>query len=125
MIDVRKQRHTRAAPCVQQKKMHVKGTEEKEVHKLKRLLENGVAKRFDLRQWVNKGCAQATARERLEVLFEQVRPEVAKLIVLEALEVSYATRTRSSFMLQCSAQGRSPKRVDWFRTEGAFGLAII
>ena len=36
---------------------------------------------------MNKGCAQATARERLEVLFEQVRPDVAKLIVLEALEV--------------------------------------
>ena len=54
---------------------------------LRSLLENGVAKRFDLRAWCDKGCAQATATERLEVLLEQVRPDVAKLIVLEELEV--------------------------------------
>ena len=54
--------------------------------KLRSLVENGVAKRFDLRAWSDKGCAQATAVERLEVLLEQVRPDVAKLIVLEELE---------------------------------------
>ena len=57
-----------------------------EAQKLRSLVENGVAKRFDLRAWSDKGCAQATAVERLEVLLEQVRPDVAKLIVLEELE---------------------------------------
>jgi hypothetical protein len=53
---------------------------------LRSLVENGVAKRFDLRAWCEKGCSQPTAMERLEVLLEQVRPDVAKLIVLEELE---------------------------------------
>ena len=57
-----------------------------EAQKLRSLVENGVAKRFDLRAWSDKGCAQATAVERLDVLLEQVRPDVAKLIVLEELE---------------------------------------
>ena len=57
-----------------------------EAQKLRSLVENGVAKRFDLRAWSDKGCAQAAAVERLEVLLEQVRPDVAKLIVLEELE---------------------------------------
>ena len=53
---------------------------------LRSLVENGVAKRFDLRAWCEKGCSQPNAMERLEVLLEQVRPDVAKLIVLEELE---------------------------------------
>ena len=53
---------------------------------LRSLVENGVAKRFDLRAWCEKGCSQPSAMERLEVLLEQVRPDVAKLIVLEELE---------------------------------------
>ena len=32
-----------------------------EAQKLRSLVENGVAKRFDLRAWSDKGCAQATA----------------------------------------------------------------
>jgi len=54
---------------------------------LRSLLENGVGKTFDLNAWSHLGCAQATATERLEVLLEQVRPDVAKLIVLEEFEV--------------------------------------
>jgi len=53
---------------------------------LRSLLENGVAKRFDLVAWANAGCRQPTPIERLLHLFEQCRPDVAKLIVLEELE---------------------------------------
>ncbi len=53
---------------------------------MRSLIENGVAKRFDLHAWCDKGCGQPTSLERLEVLLEQVRPDVAKLIVLEELQ---------------------------------------
>ena len=56
---------------------------------LRSLVENGVAKRFDLRAWSNLGCGQPTGVDRLQVLLEQVRPDVAKLIVLEELEVRH------------------------------------
>lgn len=52
---------------------------------LRSLIEHGVATRFDLRAWCDKGCQQPSAMDRLEVLLEQVRPDVAKLIVLESL----------------------------------------
>ena len=52
---------------------------------LRSLIEHGVATRFDLRAWCDKGCQQPRAMDRLEVLLEQVRPDVAKLIVLESL----------------------------------------
>ena len=58
---------------------------------LRSLVENGVAKRFDLRAWCEKGCSQPNAMERLEVLLEQVRPDVAKLIVLEAVSYTHLT----------------------------------
>lgn len=61
-----------------------------EAQVLRSLVENGVAKRFNLRAWSDGGCNQATGVERLQVLFEQVRPDVAKLIVLEELEVRFS-----------------------------------
>lgn len=64
-----------------------------EAQVLRSLVENGVAKRFNLRAWSEGGCKQETAAERLQVLFEQVRPDVAKLIVLEELEVRAAHPT--------------------------------
>jgi hypothetical protein len=69
---------------------------------LRSLLENGVAKRFDLRAWSDKGCAQATGMERLEVLLEQVRPDVAKLIVLEELEVRRSSFARATFSFRAT-----------------------
>jgi hypothetical protein len=73
---------------------------------LRSLVENGVAKRFDLRAWSDAGCKQATAAERLHALLEQVRPDVAKLIVLEELEVrsrSPAIENESKILFQESA----------------------
>ena len=55
--------------------------------RLRALVENGVAKRFDLRAWsAQSGCARARAIERLETLLEQARPDVIKLIVMESLQ---------------------------------------
>ena len=56
--------------------------------RLRSLVENGVAKRFDLSAWARDAtCAHATtALERLEVVLEQIRPDVVKLIVMESLE---------------------------------------
>merc|ERR1712216_353006 len=55
--------------------------------RLRALVENGVAKRFDLRAWsAQSGCARARAFERLETLLEQARPDVIKLIVMESLQ---------------------------------------
>lgn len=55
--------------------------------RLRALVENGVAKRFDLRAWsAQSSCARARAIERLETLLEQARPDVIKLIVMESLQ---------------------------------------
>jgi len=55
--------------------------------RLRKLVENGIAKRFDLTAWArDTGCAQPTALSRLEATLEQIRPDVVKLIVMESLE---------------------------------------
>ena len=55
--------------------------------RLRKLVENGISKRFDLTAWArDTGCAQPTALARLEATLEQIRPDVVKLIVMESLE---------------------------------------
>ena len=91
----RRTEHQRTCPLVQPRRHTMSATVAPPLHRsesqiLRSLLENGVGKTFDLNAWSHLGCAQATATERLEVLLEQVRPDVAKLIVLEELEVRHA-----------------------------------
>lgn len=57
-----------------------------EIQRLRALLENGVGRSFDLRGWCERDSCALGASARLELLLEQCRPEVAKLIVMEQLE---------------------------------------
>lgn len=57
-----------------------------EVQRLRALLENGVGRSFDLRSWCSRESCTLRTTDRLELLLEQCRPEVAKLIVMEHLE---------------------------------------
>lgn len=54
---------------------------------LRSLVENGIAKRFDLVRWAAASACDAgpSARHRLEHLFAQARPDVLKLLVMESL----------------------------------------
>ena len=78
-----------------------------ETQRLRALLENGVGRSFDLRSWCERdSCALGTS-DRLALLLEQCRPEVAKLIVMEHLEaegqedaeeLTYGEVTNSAFL---------------------------
>lgn len=57
-----------------------------ESQRLRALLEHGVGASFDLRAWCGRDSCALSASQRLELLLEQCRPEVAKLIVMEQLE---------------------------------------
>jgi|AntAceMinimDraft_5_1070358.scaffolds.fasta_scaffold43050_4 hypothetical protein len=62
---------------------------------LRSLVENGVAKRFDLRAWSDAGCKQATAAERLAVLLEQVRVRLGWTWIRAACSRRYQCRIHS------------------------------
>jgi len=53
---------------------------------LRSLIENGIAKKFDLLKWSRMHCYSANAMERAHMTFEQVRPMVMKLLILEEEE---------------------------------------
>ena len=57
-----------------------------ETQRLRALLENGVGRSFDLRSWCERDSCSMGTSDRLALLLEQCRPEVAKLIVMEHLE---------------------------------------
>jgi len=82
---------------------------------LRSLVENGIAKRFDLVRWAAASACEAgpSARHRLEHLFAQARPDVLKLLVMESLvdtplelaETSvYGETTLESFLEFLNAQ---------------------
>ena len=70
--------------------------DEKEILTLRRLLENGVAKRYNLLEWcTNKHCENANAFERTRMIFEQIRPEVSRLFAWEE-SLSLAQKRKQS-----------------------------
>ena len=108
--------------------------------RLRALVENGVAKRFDLRAWsAQSGCARARAIERLETLLEQARPDVIKLIVMESLQgtpesdldvMVYGECAPRAFLEFINAHARTlalerAEEGDETRRDDARGLSLI
>lgn len=68
---------------------------DEQIATLRSLISNGIAKRFDVYQYSqNSNCFyESDAMERARMIFEQIRPQVLKLMVLE--EMREKTRTNS------------------------------
>jgi len=101
------------------------------------LLEKGVGTRFDLRAWARRECASLGPEKRLEALLEPVRAEVAKSLVMLALEGTpqeqedsrvYGEITPTSFreLLRSHSAGLpSGKRSSFFDLGSGTGKCVL